>query len=164
MKKILIAAISNNNVLGKEGGLVWDMPADRDFLINVIKDQVLIMGRKSYEENVETDFFPGSKHIIITRNENYKTDHIVVNNVIQAYEIASKFVVDKVYVLGGGRIYEQTISDADELVITHIDAEFEGDTFFPKIDDRIWRVASRESHEADELNPYPYTFTIYLRK
>lgn len=165
MKKILIAAISENNVLGKNGGLVWDMPADREFLLKVIKGQILIMGRKSFDENVESSFFPGKEHIVITSQKNLHTDRaIIVHSIDEAFKQARKFQESKVFILGGGTIYEKTINDSQELIITHIHATLSGDTFFPQIDPIIWQVASREKHRADKENPYDYTFTIYLKK
>lgn len=165
MKKIIIAAISDNRVLGVDGGLAWDMPADRDWLFSHIKDQFLIMGRRSYEEIDKDDYFPGTQHAVISRNESLKLRNAIhVHSLEEAVNIAEGSGWEKVYILGGGQVFTQEINSVDELIITEIKAAIDGDTYFPVIDPEIWREDSREQHLADSENPYDYHFVTYHRR
>lgn len=162
---LIIAAISQNHVLGKDGGLVWNLPDDRAFMEDHICDQYLIMGRRSYEELVNDNFFPGKKHLIITRNTDYVAEY---GEIVASYEEAIRYLealgVRKAYVLGGGQIFQQVINQVDTLLITEIYGEFEGDAFFPEIDEAIWQEVSRHAHPADQDHAYAFDFVRYEKR
>ena len=163
MKIILMAAVANNHVIGGGGKLVWHLPADEAFFHNTIRDQVLIMGRKSWEAHKYPDF--GKLNIVLTN----RADYIVKNGVTagtleEGFKIASSDGADSVYVLGGGKVYELAMEYADELLITEIYRSFQGDTYFPVIDPEEWEEVWREDHEADEDNPYDFAFVRLQRK
>ncbi len=71
--------------------------------------------------------------------------------------------VDEVMVMGGASLYEQLLPQADKLYLTYVDAELEGDTWFPKWDKKHWLEVSREDHPSDDKNQYPYSFVVYDR-
>lgn len=163
MIKSIIAAKSDNNVIGKENDLVWHMPADLKFFKNTTKGHYVIMGRKTFESM--NGPLPYRTHIIITRNPDFKAeDCFVVDNIDRAFEIAQEHQQDEVFILGGAEIYRQTINKADKMYITEIKSTFDGDAFFPNIDSSYWKESKREEHDADEKNPYPYAFVEYLKR
>ncbi|MDN5203187.1 dihydrofolate reductase [Fulvivirgaceae bacterium BMA10] len=163
MIKSIIAAKSNNNVIGKNNDLVWHMPADMKYFMNKTKGHYVIMGRKTFESLGKP--LPGRPTIIITRKKGYKVENCwVVPTIEEAFKIAEDEGQQHVFILGGAQIYKQTMDVADNMFITEIKGEFEGDAFFPAIDHNKWKEASREEHQPDERNKYPYAFVEYVRK
>jgi dihydrofolate reductase len=166
MKKIIVAAKSENNVIGKSGGLPWDMPADRAFFLDIIADGWLLTGRTSYESNQGNSLFHEERDfIIVTRREDYEAPGaIVVHSLEAGFAAAEAAGAEQLYVLGGGKIYAQAMDSVDRLIITEIHTELEGDVFFPKIDFDKWREVSREDRARDAENPYDYSFVVYERR
>lgn len=163
MRILLIAAVANNGVIGKENDLVWRIPTDFKRFKALTSGNYILMGRKTFESLGKP--LPNRTHLVITRNPNYSVPegHHVFASVEDAFIYCNKIGVDDLYVIGGGEIYKQTISMADELVITEVDASPEGDAFFPEIDPKIWKEVSREEHPADEKNEFPFSFVDYER-
>lgn len=157
----IIAAIANNNALGKNNDLIWHLPADLKRFKKTTLGHHIIMGRKTYESLGKP--LPNRTTIIITRNPDYKVDGcIVVHDLKSAIEAASQD--ENPYILGGAEIYKQALSLADVLDLTLVHASFEADAFFPEIDMSVWIEISREDHTADEKNKYDYSFVQYKKK
>lgn len=163
MRILLIAAVAKNGVIGKENDLVWRIPTDFKRFKALTSENYILMGRKTFESLGKP--LPNRTHLVITRNPHYTVPegHHVFKNVEDAFTYCNKIGVSKLYIIGGGEIYKQTISLADELVITEVDASPEGDTYFPRIDPEIWKIVSKEDHPADEKNEYPFSFIDYER-
>src|SRR5690554_4770663 len=119
------------------------------------------MGRKTFESL--PGILPRQKHIVITRNPDFKKEGIVVvQNLEQALGTIPS---DKdAFVVGGGEIYNQTINIADKIELTRVHHDFEADTFFPDIDLTKWELVTSEFHSKDEKHLYDFTFETYLRK
>lgn len=163
MMKIIMAAKARNNVIGKDNDLVWHLPADLKYFKQTTKGHTLIMGRKTFESLGNP--LPHRDSWIVTRNKNYAHEGITVFNSLEsAIKKAETKGLETIFILGGGDIYKQSMDIADKLFITEVHAEFDGDTFFPEIDEKIWKEVSREEHKADEKNRYDYAFVKYLRK
>ena len=157
----IIAAIAENNALGKDNKLIWHLPADLKRFKQVTLNHHIIMGRKTFESLGKP--LPNRTTIIITRNKNYSVkDCIVVNSLEEAIE-ASKSD-ENPFILGGAEIYKQAIKIADKLDITFVHHKFEADVFFPIIDTNIWKEISKEDFKADEKNKYNYSFVTFERK
>lgn len=151
----LLAAIGRNNELGLDNKLLWNIPADMEHFKTYTMGKVVIMGRKTFQSIGRT--LPGRKNIIVSTQD-------VHGVAVHAKDVDAALSVEYCYpelvVIGGALIYAQTIDRADKLVITHVDAEFEADTFFPKIDLNIWKINSIvDSHD----NNYKYKFVEYTR-
>ena len=157
----IIAAIAENNALGKDNQLIWHIPADLKRFKKVTSNHHVIMGRKTFESLGKP--LPNRTNIIITRNLNYKAEGcVVVNSLNEAIEVAKE---DKnPFILGGAEIYKQAIEIADKLDLTFVHHEFDADVFFPKIDTTIWKEISREYFKADDKNKFNYSFVSYLKK
>lgn len=164
MKKIIISAKSENNVIGRENGIPWKMDCDVEFLEETVANNTIIFGRKTFE-SMEAPY-DGAQYIIITRKKDYKTtlpSHIV-SSISEAYNCAAELGLKEVYILGGGEIFKRTINEVDTLLITEVKAIIEGDTYFPEIDMSIWKEVAREEHPADAHNEYPYAFVEYAKR
>lgn len=161
MIKIIIAAKSDNNVIGKDNDLVWYMPADLKFFKNKTKGKFVIMGRKTFA-SIGNKPLPGRPTIIVTRSPEFKAEGCwVVNDIDKAFTIAEQEGQGEVFILGGAQIYEKTIGTADKMFITEIKSTFEGDAFFPEIDMGRWKEVHREEFGPDDKNKYAYAFVEY---
>lgn len=162
MIKSIIAAVAENNVIGKDNDLVWHLPADLKYFKETTKGHFIMMGRKTFESFGKP--LPNRTHIIITRDESYTYPGCyVVHNLEDAYKIAEENNRSEIFILGGAEIYRQSIDHADRLYITEIKASFDGDTFFPEINKNKWKEVERSDFEPDEKNKYPYSFVRYER-
>lgn len=157
----IIAAIANNNALGKNNQLIWHLPADLIRFKKTTLNHYVIMGRKTFESLKKP--LPNRTTIIVTRNKNYKADGCIVTHSLKEALTVSKNE-ENVFILGGAKIYEQAIKFADVLDITLVHHNFEADAFFPEIDKSIWKESARQDLKADEKNKYDYSFVTYIRK
>jgi dihydrofolate reductase len=153
----LIAAISQNNCIGKNGTLPWHIPEDMAHFRNITRGKPVIMGRNTWESLPERFRpLPGRKNIVITR----QTAYTVPNGVLVYHSledaIASQANVPEIMIIGGAQLYAEALPIADRLYITHVPMHVVGDTFFPKIDMRIWRMST--SHVSKQV-----TFVVYDR-
>ena len=166
MKKIIIAAKADNDVIGKENDLPWRLPADLVFFREQIKEGFLLTGRASYESPQGHEIFSKRKDVIIlTRREGYQnTAALIAHDIGEAFRMAETAGAARLLILGGAEVYRQTIALADELIITEVHAKFDGDRFFPGIDPEVWQEVNREFHQRDEKNPYDYSFVRYHRR
>ncbi|WP_282126151.1 dihydrofolate reductase [Marinifilum flexuosum] len=161
MNLAIIVAASRNNVIGKDNQLIWRLSADLKRFKALTTGHTIIMGRKTFDSIGKP--LPNRTSVIITRQENYKQEGcIVVHSLEEALDVVKD--QDKVFIIGGGTIYEQAMEKADELYLTLVHKEFEGDTFFPEIKSAQWESITREDCMPDEKNEYPYSFIDYKRK
>lgn len=156
MEKIIIVAIAENGVIGKDGDIPWHYPEDLKHFKEKTMGHPVIMGSSTYRSLPE-DYrpLPGRKNIVLTRS-GIETDESVsvANSLEEAYSIAEKDS-KKAFIIGGSTIYEQTLEDADRMIITRVHKEFDGDTFFPDWNKENWEETGRE--DRDELSFLEYT-------
>ena len=163
----MIAAMSSNRVIGKENALPWHLPNDLKFFKESTLGKPVIMGRKTFESIGRP--LPGRTNIIITRNKDFKVPGVtIVNSLDLAFEVAEGLVASKggneIMVIGGSEIYTQALPEARRLYITQVDAEIDGDAYFPEFDRNDWFVSRNERHKACDKNPYNYAFQVLDRK
>ena len=165
MKKIIIAAKSDNNVIGANNDLLWHLPADLEYFYRTIEGKYVLSGRKSFESAQGSDTFPFTKYsLILSKNKNYQANNAkVVDSLETAFQWAREKGAKELYILGGGTIYEQTLSLADKLMITEVHIKIKGSVYFPKIDKKKWKEINRRDFEKDENNPYSYSFVEYIK-
>ena len=158
----IIAAVAENNALGKDNDLIWRLPADLKRFKRITLGHHIIMGRKTFESLGKP--LPNRTTIIISRNKDYHIEGcITVNSLEEAIEAAKS---DKnPFILGGGEIYKQAMAHADIMDLTRVHHAFEeADTFFPSIDFKQWEEIHREDFKADENHKYDYSFVTYKKK
>lgn len=157
----IIAALSENRVLGKNNQLVWHMPNDFKRFKALTKGHHVIMGRRTYESLKQP--LPQRTNIVITRQKNYQAGEcLVVQSMAEA--LAAVKNDDQPFIIGGAEIYKLGLTLANKMELTLVESTFEGDTFFPKFSDKDWELAQEEKHSKDEKNPYDYRFLTYRRK
>ena len=164
MKLAMIVAQSKNRVIGKDNDLPWRLPNDLQYFKSITMGKPIIMGRNTYESIGRA--LPGRTNIVITSNVEYSAQGIkVVHSLEQAIELAESICridgVGEAMVIGGAQIYQQALSMADTLYITEVDAEIEGDAFFPVLDYSQLSERERNDNPSDASNPYPYSFVVY---
>jgi dihydrofolate reductase len=138
----LIAAVARNGVIGADGGIPWKVPGEQAFFRDATMGHTLAMGRATYESIGRA--LPGRTTIVVTRDPDWAADGVLVAS---SPEEALGMAAGDVYVAGGATIYAATIGSADVLMVSEIDLEPDGDTFFPEIDRDTWTEVSREPHE-----------------
>jgi dihydrofolate reductase len=147
MKLILIAAHDPNLVIGKNGELPWHYSEDLKFFKKQTMGHPIVMGRVVFEELNEKPL-PGRENIVLSRTNNYS--HVkTFTGIEEALSYLKEKNEEKVFIIGGGEIYRQTLDQADQLIVTRIKKEYEGDTWFPEYRDQIgkkWKEVWRESH------------------
>lgn len=155
----IIAAIGKNNALGKDNRLLWQLPKDLKHFKTLTENHPIVMGRKTYESIGRA--LPNRTNIVISQKKDWFQEGIlIVSTIKEALKFAKK-IDENVFVIGGGKIYEQTIDLADKLEITRVDGDFEADVFFPKINLKVWRKVNEVPHTKDETNPYDFCFETY---
>jgi dihydrofolate reductase len=157
----IIAAVAQNNALGKDNQLLWHLPDDFKRFKSVTSNHYIIMGRKTFESFPKP--LPNRTHVIITRQKAYQSEAcLVVDSLAKAIAICPED--EEIFIIGGGEIYTQSIEIADKLDITRVHHTFNADTFFPEIDLTKWKLVSAEFHPKDEKHSFDFTFETYLRK
>ncbi|HEX5371128.1 MAG TPA: dihydrofolate reductase [Aquabacterium sp.] len=159
MPLILIAAVARNGAIGKDNALLWRLPEDLKFFKRTTLGCPVLMGRKTFESIGRP--LPGRRNIVITRNTAWQHEGVDVAHSLDD-ALAQVGPQDRIFVIGGGELYAQALPRADELILTEVDADFEGDTFFPPWDRQAYVEHSRETHQADA--GWAYHFVIYKRK
>ena len=157
----IIAAIAENNALGKDNQLIWHLPADLNRFKKTTLNHVVIMGRKTFESLGKP--LPNRTNILVTRDKNYKAEGCVVVNSVKEALVAATKEDENPFILGGAEIYKQAMPFTDKLDITFVHHQFNADVFFPEIDKTIWKETSREDFKADEKNKYDYSFVTFER-
>lgn len=155
----LIFAMDKNRLIGKENRLPWKLPADMAYFREVTTGHTVIMGRKTFEAIGKA--LPGRRNIVITREKAYFAPGC---EVLGSVEEVLKNVKDEAFVIGGAEIYKAFLPYCKRLYITLIDAEFEGDTYFPEIDYKDWLLVKKDVFESGGENPYNYGFMVYEKK
>ena len=158
----LIVAVSENGVIGKDGGLPWRLPADLKHFKSTTMGHHLIIGRRTWDEVGRP--LPGRTMVVVTRSRTFAPEGaIVVHSMEEALEAASGD--DEAFIGGGAFIYRLALARdlVDRIYLTRIHADVEGDTVFPDVDFDDWELVSEERHEADEKNEFPCSFLVYER-
>ncbi|MCI9845115.1 dihydrofolate reductase [Flavobacterium pectinovorum] len=158
---IMIAAVAENNALGKKNKLVWHLPNDFKRFKSLTTNHHIIMGRKTFESFPKP--LPNRTHIVISRQENYNPGGCtVVDNIEKAIALCPEN--EDSYIIGGGEIYTLGLQYADIIEITRVHHAFDADAFFPKINEREWQLVESEENLKDETHLYDYTYETYIKK
>lgn len=158
----VIVAVSENQVIGKDNDLVWDLRIDMKRFKALTSGHHIIMGRKTFESFPKP--LPNRTHVVITRQDNYDVPNgvIVVNSLEKAIDMAMDD--NQPFIIGGGEIYKQALPYANRLELTRVHGIFEGDTFFPEIDLNEWQEVQREFISKDDIHPYDFSFITYKKQ
>lgn len=157
----IVVAMGEKNEIGFENQLLWHLPKDLKHFKDITSGHPIIMGRKTYESIGKA--LPNRTNIVVSRKKDWFEEGIlIVGSIKEALKFAKK-IDEEVFVIGGGNIYEQTMDLVDKLEVTLVKADLEADTFFPKIDQKIWKKTNEIFHEKDEKNEYDFCFQTFER-
>lgn len=156
----LIVAIDQNNAIGKDNQLLWHLPKDLSFFKNVTSGNAIIMGRKTFESIGKA--LPNRRNIVISTQKDLQYAGAEITSSLNA---AIELVGNAdCYIIGGGSIYQQSLTLVDRLYITKVADKFDADTFFPTINWDEWTLVSEEEHHADEKHAHAFSFCVYDKK
>lgn len=162
MTVTLIAAAAENNALGKDNQMIWRLPDDFKHFKNLTTGHYIIMGRKTLESM--NGPLPNRTNIVITRQADYTHEGcIIVNSLMEA--LAACPQNEEVFVIGGGEIYNQSITQADKIELTRVlGISPDADAFFPDIDPDKWQKVEQVHHGKDEKHAYEFVFETWVRR
>ncbi|OGU30981.1 MAG: diacylglycerol kinase [Ignavibacteria bacterium GWA2_35_9] len=153
MRIIIISAIAQNGVIGRSNGdMPWHIKEEFQHFKNTTSGFPVIMGRKTF--NALGKPLKGRLNIVITRDKGLRFEFDDVkkfHSLNEAIEHCKTLGVEKIFVIGGGDVYKQAIKIADEMILSHLTFEAEGDIYFPQIDEKIWKVTSKEKRDQFEI-------------
>jgi dihydrofolate reductase len=156
----LIAARARNGVIGRNNRMPWKIPGEQAYFKRMTMGSPIVMGRKTWESLGRP--LPGRRNIVVTRNPAYTaTGADVVDSLDDALRLASGS--DQVFVIGGAQLYAAAMPRASRVMLTEIDADFDGDTFMPALDRNQWRETSREVHPPTTEQHLSYSYVVYER-
>jgi dihydrofolate reductase len=158
----LVAAVARGGVIGRDNSIPWRIPADLARFRDTTMGHPVVMGRKTWD-SIPARFrpLPGRRNIVVTRNAKWYGDGAErAGSLEEALDLAGDDA--EVFVIGGAQIYAAALPIADELLLTEIDAEIEGDTLFPAFDGALFEEVEREPN-APEDGP-PFAFVRYVRR
>ena len=161
----LIVAIAENNVIGKDNDLIWHLPNDMKFFKEKTLNHHIITGRKNYI-SIPEKYRPlaNRTNIVLTRQSNFEEEGcVVLNSLEEAISYAKNNNESELFIIGGGQIYKEALEKelVDKMYITHVNNTFVGDTFFPKVDSKVWKKVSETDNSVDEKHRYSYSFAVY---
>lgn len=154
----LIVAVAHHGVIGLHNTLPWHLPEDLKRFRALTMGHHIIMGRKTHESL--NRLLPGRTHVIVTRNTEYSVEGaLVAHSLSEAIALCGDD--SEVFIIGGAELYKDGLLLADKLHLTEIDASYEGDAFFPAIEQMAWTETDRETHTS--INGLAYRYITYAR-
>lgn len=157
----IVVAIAENNAIGKNNELLWHLPTDLKHFKQLTSGHTIVMGRKTFDSIGKP--LPNRRNIVITRSNTLEIPGAeVVHTIEQALELCT--AEKEVFIVGGAEIYKQAMDKTDKIYLTTVHARYEGDAYFPEIDQKKWEEVDNEPHQPDEKNKLAYTFSTLLRK
>ena len=159
----IIVAIAENNVIGKDNQLIWHLPEDLKRFKKLTTGHTIIMGRKTFESLGRV--LPNRKHIVLCNDMKIDIDNENVE-VLSDISMLKKYIDDEKehFIIGGATIYRLLMPYASKMYVTLIHQEFEGDAYFPEINEEDWKVVSKEKGLRDENNTFDYEYINFERK
>jgi len=158
-----IVARAKNNVIGKDNDIPWYLPADLKYFKKITTGHHIIMGRKCFQSIGKP--LPKRTNVIITQNPFFLVSNCyIANSVEESLQIAHDNGEEEAMIIGGGQIYELTKNLWDRMYITEVDAEIEGDIYFPKMNMDHWKISSKKDHSKDEKNEFDFSFLVFEKK
>jgi dihydrofolate reductase len=161
MIRSIVVAVARNGVIGRDSQLPWKLPKDLAYFKRVTMGHPVVMGRRTWESIGKA--LPGRLNIVVTRNRSLDAPGAtVVASLADAWKAAGD--AGEVSIIGGTSIFRETLPIADCIHLTEVEADVEGDTFFPAFDRGQWVEEEVERHPADERHEYPFRIVLLTRR
>ena len=161
----LILARARNGVIGRDNAMPWKIPGEQAVFKRITMGHPIVMGRKTWESILASAGrpLPGRRNIVVTRNPAYAAPGAeVVDSVAAAVALCQQ--APEMFVIGGAELYRAALPDAHRMIITAIDADFDGDTFLPAPDPQFWHETAREPLPAQAPRDFAVDFVTYERR
>ena len=158
----LIAAMSRNRIIGRDGDLPWHLPDDLRHFMRVTKGHAVIMGRRTFD-SIGRKPLPDRTCFVVTRGAPCAEDVRTAPDPSAAIDDAATIEDEEIFIAGGEAIYAATLPHADRIYLTVVDVDVDGDTRFPEFDEAAWTLVEEDAREADERHAYPFVFRTYDR-
>ncbi|UHA73124.1 dihydrofolate reductase [Paenibacillus sp. 481] len=156
----MIWAMDKQRIIGKDNTLPWHLPNDLAYFRKQTLGKTVVMGRRTFESFGKA--LPKRRNLVLTRNSNWSVpDAEVIFGIDDVLALAPN---EEVMIIGGAQIYDLFMEHADQLLVTEIEEEFEGEDYFPPYDESLWELVSEVTGEVDEKNRYAHRFLTYRRK
>jgi dihydrofolate reductase len=165
MKLSIIVAASENNAIGKNNNMLWNLPEDMRFFKNTTWGFPLIMGRKTFEA-LGNKALAGRFNIVISRQPEYQTGNPEVqqaDSLMKAIDLAKKTDAKEAFIGGGGQIYKESLLLCDTIYMTRVFAQLQGDAFFPVIPEDVFQLTHSKLVSADEKHAYAMDFQTWTK-
>ena len=160
MHVAIVVAMSENRVIGMRNALPWRLPADLRHFRRITLGKAVLMGRKTFESIGHP--LEGRRNIVVSRDPHFRASGcLIAPSLDEAIACAG---ADEILVIGGASIYAQALPRTEQIYLTLVHAQIEGDAFFPPIDEDEWLTIARTDHPADERNVFPYSFLTLERR
>lgn len=167
MRVSLIAAVASNGVIGKDNDLIWTLRDDMAFFKTTTKGHHVIMGRKNWDSIPERFRpLPGRPNIILSRDAGFSSEGaICLNSLEAALDTAREAGEEEAFIIGGAQIYRLALEMGvvDTMYLTHVERDYEGDTWFPDFELSDWKAQPLFRHVQDDRNEAPFTVRRYDR-
>lgn len=144
MRMVIVAAVGRNGVIGAKGGLPWHIPEDMARFKTLTMGSTLVMGRATYESIGRP--LPGRSTIVLTRDPDWAADGVLTADSLDSALVLARGLGKDVTVAGGAEVYRSALGSADRMELTEVDAEPDGDTWFPEVDWSQWHEVARDPH------------------
>ncbi|OUD13946.1 dihydrofolate reductase [Thioflexithrix psekupsensis] len=157
-----IVAYDKNQLIGKENGLPWRLPADLKHFRELTWQKPIVMGKNTWQSIGRV--LPERIHIVLSRtlrSESLDSRVTLIRELAHLSTFAANY--PEMMIIGGAQLYQATLPYLHTLYVTEIQAELTGDAYFPYWDKKEWQLVESKAHQADELNPYPYSFQEWRR-
>ncbi|MEC7522506.1 MAG: dihydrofolate reductase [Myxococcota bacterium] len=156
----LVVAVAESGVIGRDGDLPWRLPDDLKHFRRATLGKTVIMGRKTWE-SLPSGPLKKRLNVVVTRQRGYAAEGaLVVSSLREALAAEG----DEKVIIGGASLYEEALPLVDTLHVTHVEADVEGDTFFPDVDWSGWEAVDETRHEADARHAHPFRVVTYRRR
>ena len=161
-----VVALSNNNVIGVDNNLPWNLKTDLNHFKNYTTNKIIVMGRKTFESIGRP--LPNRLNFVVSRTIGEIENAFVFKSTKEAIDAAKKKCLDdenynEIVVIGGGYLFKDTLEITNKLVLTNVDCDINGDVYYPDIDFKLWKEKSSENFSRNEDNDYNFTVKVYER-
>ena len=165
---VLVAAVAENGVIGRDGGMPWHLPGDLRHFKRTTLGKPVIMGRRTFD-SIGRKPLPGRPNIVMTRDKNFHADGVTVAATLDealrlAEAEAANLQAEEIAIIGGSTLYEETLPRADRLYLTEVHTSLAGDARFPAFDRAAWREISRDGPHREAGEKFSYSFVTLDRR
>jgi len=157
----ILAATGRNNEIGYRNQLLWNLPKDLKRFKDITNGYPVIMGRNTYLSMGKA--LDNRTNIVITRKTDWFEEEILIVNTLKDAIKHAKKIDEKIFIIGGGEIYKQSMEMAERIELTRVDGSFEADVFFPEINEKHWYITNEQCIDKDEKHAYNFCFQTFER-